>query len=336
MKAAVLARPGLENLTVRDRPDPRPGRGEVLVRLRAASLNFRDHLVVEGGYGSQQRQSDLVPLSDGAGEVVEVGAEVSQWKPGDAVVGSFFPRWEAGPPDARSFAATLGGTHDGVACELRVFGERELAAMPTHLSFEEAACFPCAGVTAWNALMAAGEAAPGMSVVTQGTGGVSLFALQLASALGHRVIATSSSDAKLAEVRALGATDLVNYSVRPDWHKAVREATRDRGAELVIDVGGEATLAHSVKCTAVGGTVSLIGVLGGAAPALPLALAVIRQIRLQGVTVGSTRMLRELLAFVDLHRLRPKVDRTFTLERIQDAIAYFRTGRHFGKVCVNL
>lgn len=336
MKAAVLARPGLEHLAIRSMPDPRPGKGEVLVRLRAASLNFRDHLIVDGGYGSQQRQHDLVILSDGAGEVMEVGPGVTCWKVGDAVVGSFFPNWESGRPSTRSFSVSLGGTHDGVACELRVFAERELAAMPSHLGFEEAACFPCAAVTAWNALAAAADGVPGMTVVTQGTGGVSLFALQLASAFGHRVIATSSTDAKLKQVRELGALEAINYSDTPDWHKAVRQATAGSGADLVVDVGGGSTLAKSIKAVTVGGTVSLIGVLGGSAPSLPLALAVIQQIRLQGITVGSTQMLRDVLAFSSVHRLKPVVHKTFALERIQDAIAFFRAGRHVGKICITI
>jgi alcohol dehydrogenase len=336
MKAAVLAQPGLAHLRIVERPDPVAGPGEVLVRLRAASLNFRDPLVVDGGYGSLQRMHDLIPLSDGAGEIAALGEGVSRWRYGDRVMGSFFPGWEDGAPTAENFARTLGGTHDGVACELRVFGEHEIAAIPSHLSFEEASTLPCAGVTAWSALFGQSTLVPGSTVVTQGSGGVSLFALALARKAGCRVIATSSSPQKLRRLRELGCDEGVDYRAQPQWARAVKELTGQRGAAHVVDVGGEATLPQSVKAVAVGGTVSLVGVLSGSAPALPLPLVVIQNIRLQGVTVGSTRMLRDLARFCEQHALRPVIDRVFPLEGLQDAIAHLRAGSHFGKVCIQI
>lgn len=225
MKAAVLETPGLEHLTIKDLPDPRPGLGEVLVRLRAASLNYRDWVVVHGGYGSQQKRRDLIPLSDGAGVVAELGPGVVGTKVGERVVGCFFPEWTSGEPSAERLAASLGGTVDGVASEYRVFPEHGLVPAPDYLTDVEAAALPCAALTAWNALVVLGRVAPGDVVLTQGTGGVAVFALQFARMTGGEVIATSSAEEKLARLRALGARHVISYAADREWGTTARTLT---------------------------------------------------------------------------------------------------------------
>jgi NADPH:quinone reductase-like Zn-dependent oxidoreductase len=271
----------------------------VLVRLKAATLNYRDLLLVEGVYNPKQRLP-IVPVSDGAGIVEEIGAGVTRFRPGDRVVTVLFQGWIGGEPTAAKLATGLGAGLDGVLCEYRVFDEAGLLPVPDYLSDAEAAALPCAGVTAWNAVVTLGRIRPGDVVLVQGTGGVALFALQCAKFAGATVILTSSDDAKLARGKALGADHLINYKAEPEWSRPVKALTNGRGADLIIEIGGAGTLAQSIRAVRVGGTIAMIGVLAGAAASdIPLPLVVMRQVRLQGITLGSREDFETMLrAFV--------------------------------------
>jgi NADPH:quinone reductase-like Zn-dependent oxidoreductase len=334
MKAAVIERPGLDNLKIEELPTPEPGPGEVLVRLRAASLNYRDTLIVVGGYGSRQKQARLIPLSDGAGEVVAVGPGAERWRLGDRVIGCLMPNWQGGEISEQKSAVSLGGSVDGCAAEYRRFPATGLVRTPEHLSDLEAATLPCAALTAWSAVITQGRLGAGDTVLTQGTGGVSLFALQFARLAGARVLAISSAPDRLQKLRELGASDVVNYREVPDWGRWARALTEGRGVDHVVEVGGAGTLAPSIRAVRVGGTISLIGVLGGAKPDFNLALVVMQNIRLQGVTVGSRDQFEAMLAAISAHKLRPVIDRVFPLAEIRTAIEYLGAGRHIGKVCI--
>ena len=337
MRAAVLAKAGLDNLAVVELPDPEPGPGEVLVRVQAATLNYRDLLTVEGGYGSRQRTENLIPVSDGAGEVVAVGDGVTRFAAGDRVVANFFQEWLAGEPDEVKLHSGLGGMIDGMACELRVLPEYGLCQTPSHLTDAEAAALPCAGLTAWSAVFDQGGVQPGDLVLTQGSGGVSVFALQFAKLAGAEVIATSSSDAKLERLKSLGADHLINYADTPEWARPAREISGGRGLDLVVEVGGAGTLEQSVKAVRLGGAVMLIGVLSGANHDFRLPLVVTRKIRLEGVTCGSYEQFEAMLRAIDTNGLRPALDDTrFGLDELPAALAHLREGRHFGKVVVEI
>lgn len=334
MKAAVILCPGIDNLRIEELPTPAAGPGEVLVRLRAASLNYRDTLTVVGGYGSRQKQERLIPLGDGAGEVAEVGPGVHSWRRGDRVIACLMPNWQGGEMSEDKSAASLGGSIDGCAVEYRVLPATGLARTPEHLSDIEAATLPCAALTAWSALISQGRIGPGDTVLTQGTGGVSLFALQFAKLAGARVIATSSTTERLRRLRELGADEVINYREEPDWGRRARTLTGGRGVDHVVEVGGAGTLAQSVRAVRVGGTLSLIGVLSGAKPDFNLAHIVMQNIRLQGVTVGSRDQLEHMLAAIAAHKLKPVVDRIFPLTEIRAAIEHLGARRHIGKVCI--
>lgn len=336
MKAVVLAAPGLDNVKIVERPEPEPGPGEVQVRMRAAALNFRDLVVVDGGYGSQQRTEDLILLSDGAGEVAAVGDGVRRFAPGDRVAAAFFQDWEGGPPSQAKLDSALAARLDGVLAEVRTFPERGLVAIPERLTFAQAATLPCAALTAWSAVIDQGRIAPGEVVLVQGTGGVSLFALQFAKLAGARVIATSSSDNKLEKVRALGADETVNYRATPEWGKAALALTGGRGVDHVVEVGGAGTLQQSLRCVRAGGTISLIGVLSGARHDLMLPYVLTRNVRIQGVTVGSREQFEAMLRAIEAHRLEPVIDRSFAMAEIADALAHLKAGRHFGKIVVTV
>jgi alcohol dehydrogenase len=336
MKAAVLESLGIDNLRVKEIPEPKAGPDDVLVRMRAGSLNYRDLVAIDGGYGSQQKRSDLIMLSDGAGEVVEVGENVRQFKPGDRVVASLFQKWDAGRPTNDRFRSGLGGILDGVACEYRALSASGVVRIPDSMSWTEAATLPCAALTAWSAVVGEISTKPGDSAVTQGSGGVSIFALQFAVACGARVIATSSSDAKLARLAELGAAELINYRELPEWGRLVVERTAGVGADLVVEVGGAQSLSQSLRAVRVGGTIALIGVLSGGRAELNLGPVVTRQVRLQGVTVGSRERLGEMIAAMTANGIRPVIDRVFPLDEIKDALLYLKAGRHFGKVCIEI
>jgi NADPH:quinone reductase-like Zn-dependent oxidoreductase len=334
MKCYELQGPdGAEGLTLVDRPVPQPGAGQVLVRLKAATLNYRDLLTVKGGYGSRQK-FPLVPLSDGAGVVESVGAGVRQFAAGDRVIGSFFENWLGGEPSEARMSAALGGAVDGVLAEYRVFPAHALVKAPQHLSDVEAAALPCAGVTAWSAVVKLGNIKPGQTVLTQGTGGVSLFALQFAKLCGARVISTSSSDAKIERLKTLGADVTINYKSTTDWGKKARELT-GHGVDLVVEVGGVGTLNESIRATRIGGTIAFIGVLAGPPPANSrLPLMVMQQQRLQGVTVGSVEDLQAMCDAIAASGMKPVIDRTFAFDQARDAFAHMASGAHFGKVAI--
>lgn len=336
MKAAILESLGVDGIRIKDLPEPSPAPGEVLVRLRAASLNFRDLVVIEGGYGSQQRREGLILLSDGAGEVVGIGEGVTEYRVGDRVATCFFQHWPSGRPTAERLGSSLSAQLDGVACEYRALPASGVVRVPDHLSWIEAATLPCAALTAWNAVIGEGGTQAGNTVVTQGTGGVSLFAVQFAKIAGARVISTSSAEAKLERLAALGAAGLINYRTEPDWGKRVRKLTDGVGADLVVEVGGADTLKQSMLAVRTGGTVALIGVLGGGKAELNLGPVVTGAMRLTGVTVGSRDSYEAMMRAVSLHSLRPVVDRVFPLHEIREALAYLRAGQHVGKVCLEL
>ncbi len=309
------------------REPPVPGAGEVLVRLRAASLNFRDLAILNGKYIGGPVARDTVPLSDGAGEVVDVGPDVTSFAAGDRVVATFT---QGADHDA------LGSPLDGVLREYAAFAADGLVKMPDHLDFETAATLPCAGVTAWNALFEGRPLKPGETVLTLGTGGVSLFALQLAKLAGARVIITSSSDGKLERARQLGADDTVNYTRTPDWEQAVLELTGGRGVDHLVEVAAPATLPKSYQAIGPGGEISLIGVLtrseGDLAP-YPLML---KRATLRGIFVGHREHLVALARAVAVNRMVPVVDRVFNFDAAPEAYAFLKAARHFGKVVIRI
>lgn len=336
MKAAVLQAPGPANLKIKEIADPRPGPGEVLVRLRAASLNYRDYVVVHGGYGSRQKRRDLIPLSDGAGAVAEVGSGVTRVKTGDRVAGCFFPEWTSGEPSVERLAVSLGGTVDGVASEYRVFPAHGLVPVPDYLTDAEAATLPCAALTAWSALVVLGRVAPSEIVLTQGTGGVAVFALQFARMAGAEVIATSSAEDKLARLRTLGARHTINYAEDRDWGTTARAITGDQGVHQVVEVGGAETLKQSLRAVRVGGVISVIGVLSGGTAEVGLMSILMHHVRIQGIRVGSREHFLSMLRAMALHALHPVIDRTFPLADLYGALEYLKTGRHVGKVIIEL
>jgi NADPH:quinone reductase-like Zn-dependent oxidoreductase len=325
----------LEGLQRAERPDPQPGPREILVRVHAASLNYRDQMIITGRYFGGPVDRDLIPLSDGAGEVVSVGPGVSRFKSGDRVAGTFFQVWVDGPPSGPP--AALGAPLDGVLAEYVVLHEDGAVAIPRSLSFEEAATLPCAGVTAWNALMVAGtRVKPGDTVLCLGTGGVSTFALQFARAAGARVIITSSSDDKIERARRLGASEGINYKRYPDWEKQVLEVTGGRGVDHVIEVGGVGTLARSFQAVGFGGKVAMIGVLAGpTGDANPLSL-MLKRASLHGIFVGSRAMFEEMNEAIEVNQIKPVVDKIFPFEKAVEAWRCFASGDFVGKVVIRV
>jgi NADPH:quinone reductase-like Zn-dependent oxidoreductase len=324
---------GLDQLRPAERPDPTPGPREALVRIRAASINYRDLLIVEGKYNPRM-QLPRVPFSDGAGEIAAVGAEVTSWKTGDRVVLPFMPGWLEGRLTREKSASALGGDVDGVLREFVTVPAEALLPIPGHLDFVQAAALPCAAVTAWNGLFAAGDLQPGQTVLLQGTGGVSIFGLQLARTAGARTILLSSSDAKLERARALGADETVNYRSEPDWEKKVLELTGGEGVDVTLEVGGVGTLPRTLKGTRMGGRVSLIGVLTGIAGEVPIGPVLHKMLRIDGIYVGSRAMFADLNRLLTQQRIEPVIDRVFDFADSLDALRYFQQGTHFGKVAL--
>ncbi|HYB40309.1 MAG TPA: NAD(P)-dependent alcohol dehydrogenase [Candidatus Methylomirabilis sp.] len=323
---------GPEHIRLAERPQPRPERGQVLLRMEAASLNYRDVVVARRGYGRWTGELPLVPLSDGAGRVVAVGDGVTRVKTGDLVCPIFCQGWIGGPFREGHRGGTLGGPRDGVMQEYMVLAEEGVARAPRHYDAVQAATLPCAAVTAWNAVVHQGQVKPGDAVVVQGTGGVSLFALAFAKMCGARVIATSSSDAKLERAKAMGADHLINYVTTPDWARAVKEATGGIGADLVVEVAGSVDLA--VRAVHMSGTVALIGVLGGASASLSLGPVVTQNIRLQGIFTGSRDLFEDMVRAIEQHGILPAVhEPLFAFEEVGRALEAFPRGGHFGKVC---
>ena len=325
---------GIDDLTPREAERPAPGRGQVLVRMRAASLNYRDLIIATGRYGALR--AGLVPVSDGAGEVVDVGADVARVKPGDRVCPIFMQTWLGGAHESEHGDSALGGSIDGVLAEYCLFEQDGLVPLPAHLSFEEGASLPCAAVTAWNALYAGqNPLKSGDIVLTLGTGGVSIFALQFARAAGARVIVTSSSDAKLARARELGAGDGVNYRDHPEWDAEVLRLTEGRGADHVIEVGGPGTLQRSIGSVRLGGAVNLIGaaLTEGQIDPMPLMR---RCATLRGIRVGSRQMFEAMNRTIEMHGLRPVIDKVFDFEQAAEAYRYLQSQAHLGKVVIRI
>lgn len=322
---------GPASLRLEDLPEPRPGPGQVLLRMRAASLNHRDLRIARGEHPGLPLPR--IPLSDGVGEVVAVGPDVSRVKIGERVAGTFFQRWLGGKLTESVMRSALGGDVDGVLAEYVVLHQDGVVHVPEHLSDAEAATLPCAALTAWNALVTQGGLAPGETVLALGTGGVSIFALQFARLAGARVIVTSSNDAKLERARQLGASETINYRATPDWDVRVRELTDGAGVDHVLEVGGVDTFERSVRSVRFGGHIALIGVLTGSG-AIDLGLIHRRRLRLQGVSVGSREMFEDMNRAVALHRLRPVIDRIFPFTEAPEALHYLQTGAHVGKVVI--
>jgi NADPH:quinone reductase-like Zn-dependent oxidoreductase len=313
--------------------DPRPN--EVMIRVRAVSLNYRDLLVVQGKYNPRMKLP-RVPLSDGAGEVVSVGAEVTDWKAGDRVVVPFFPAWLEGELTAEKAASALGGDVDGLLREFATVRADALLPIPAHLSFAQAATLPCAAVTAWHGLFVSGHLQAGQTLLLQGTGGVSLFGLQFGLMAGANVILTSSSDAKLERARAMGAHHTINYRAEPDWEKRALEITGGRGVNLTLEVGGVGTLSKTLRATRYGGHVSLIGVLSGITGEVQLGHLLHKAITLDGIFVGSRAMFAAMNEAVAQHRLEPVIDRIFPFEESPQAFRHLESAQHFGKIVISL
>jgi NADPH:quinone reductase-like Zn-dependent oxidoreductase len=327
---------GLDQLTPAQRPSPDPGPGQILLRMKAASLNYRDLLMIRGHYNPRQ-PLPLVPCSDGVGEVLAVGPGVTRFAVGDRACPIFAQAWIGGEPDADAGRSTLGGPIDGTLQQLMVVHEQSAVHPPAHLSDEEAACLPCAGVTAWRALVTEGGVKSGDTVLTLGTGGVSLFAVQIAKMLGARVVVTSSRDGKLARAKALGADHGINYRRDTAWGKSVAKWTEGRGVDLVMELGGAGTLNQSLRAVRVGGTISLIGVLDGASGEVPLTRILMRGVRVQGVFVGNRQDFEALNRALTAHPdVRPQVDRVFGFDEVPAALDYLSQGVHMGKVVVRI
>jgi NADPH:quinone reductase-like Zn-dependent oxidoreductase len=338
MRAYPIQQFGLNHLKQVELPMLQIAPGKVLIRVCAVSLNYRDLMMVEGAYNPKM-MLPRIPCSDGAGEVVAVGDGVSRVRVGDRVCGIFMQRWLNGPLTAEKSKAALGGDVDGMLAKYALLDEDGVVHFPEHLSYEEAATLPCAGVTAWNALRHAGEHAqpmlPGETVVIQGTGGVSIFALQFAKLLGVRVIGTSSSDEKLARAQELGLNAGCNYRERPEWSKWVAEMTGGVGADRIIEVGGAGTFGQSMRAARVGGVIAQIGVLSGAAASeIALTLILHKQLRVQGISVGSRAMFEEMSAAIAKAKLRPVINRVFEFEEAREAFLHMQSAGHFGKIVI--
>ncbi len=335
MRAMRVRHPAtIESLSLEEADEPTPGPGEIRVRIHAASINFRDALVVGGFFPVAD---GLIPLSDGAGEVVEVGAGVSGFAVGDAVVSCFHPAWTDGHIEKSQMTNSPGGPADGYACDYATRPVSHFTLAPKSLSHAESATLTCAGVTAWRAVVTDGQVKPGSTVLVLGTGGVSLFALQFAKAAGATVIATSSTAEKLDKLKALGADHVINYRETEKWGEAVLALTGGLGVDHVIEVGGPHTIGQSFIAARTGGHVAIIGAVGGFdTDTMPFAIVQAKRLRLQAVTVGSRRDQTDMIRAIDAHGIRPVIDSHFPLDRLGDAFAHLKTGGHFGKICIDI
>ena len=334
MKVAAVKKPGgLDKLVIEERPDPTPGPGQVLVRVRASSLNYHDFVVVLGGIPTPDGR---IPMSDGACEVVALGEGVTKWKVGDRVLSLFFPGWQSGQIEAAGFQSVPGDGADGFGAELVAAPETAFTRMPEGWTFEEAATLPCAALTAWRGLVNEARIKPGDWVLTQGTGGVSIFALQFAKAAGCRVISTSSSPEKMEHLKKLGADHVINYKETPDWGAAAFKLTGGRGVDEVVEIGGPGTMAQSIAACRPGGHISLIGVLTGVSGEVPTAALFSRNITLSGITVGSRRMQEDMIDAIEANGIKPVIDSTFPLDQIAAAFAHQASQKHFGKIVLTI
>ena len=332
MKTVRLRAPGgLENLKFVDEDHPKPRPGELLVRIRASSLNFHDDMVVLGKIPCADGR---IPMSDGAGEVIAVGDDIDEFKVGDAVVSTFYPNWLGGELTPTTQRVVAGDSVDGYAREFVCMPAHAFTKAPAGYTPSEAATLPCAGVTAWRALVVCGQVKPGETVLILGTGGVSLFALQFAKAAGARVIATSSSGEKLEKLKGLGADAVINYKAVADWGQKAKNLTDGRGVDHVIEVGGPGTLAQSIIACRLGGHIALIGVLTGFTAEVSIAALLSNQIRISGVSVASRTDQDNMIRAITANGLKPVIDRSFPLQEIVGAFEYYESQKHFGKVCL--
>jgi NADPH:quinone reductase-like Zn-dependent oxidoreductase len=333
MKSMTLSTPGgLDQLKLNHSAElGEPGPGEIRVRIRACSLNFHDYAVVVGAISTEDNR---IPMADGAGVVEAIGEGVSEFKIGDSVVSTFFPDWLTGPALIGNFSTTPGDGQDGYAREQVVRPTNWFTHAPKGYTHAEAATLTTAGLTAWRALVVDGGLKAGDTVLTMGTGGVSIFALQFAKMMGARVISTSSSDEKLERLAALGADHTINYKTTPAWGTKVQEMTGGKGVDHVIEVGGPSTLPESIDAVRIGGHIALIGVLTGWAGDIPTAKLMAKQVRLQGLIVGSRDHQQEMIRAIEANDMHPILDRSFALEEIADAFRYQESGKHFGKICL--
>ena len=336
MKAYEIQQPGVDNLAIAEREMPTAKFGEVLIKFHAFSLNYRDLMMVEGKYNPRMKLP-AIPFSDGAGEIVDVGDGVTKWKVGDRVCPIFMQGWGEGEPNAEKSKTALGGggDWDGVLREFGSFSQESIVRIPEHLSFEEAATLPCAAVTAWNALSVSGAIKAGDTVLTLGTGGVSVFAVQFAKIFGAQVLSTSSSDEKIAKLKSLGADETINYRDREDWDKAVLELTGRVGVDHVVEVGGSGTMTRSVNAAKIGGHVAVIGVLASGGDFNPVSL-LMKAVRLQGIFVGSRAMFEDMNRAITISGLRPVIDKTFGFGEVREALHYMESGSHFGKIVIKI
>lgn len=321
---------GIDNLKLVDKPAPTPGPGQIVVAMKAASLNYRDLLTVKMGGAPLP----LIPFSDGAGVVEAVGSGVTRVKVGDKVCPTFFQSWVDGPVTAEARNLALGGTVPGVLQEKMLIDAEGVTKFPDHLSFEEAATLPCAGLTAWRAIAVEAPIDARSTILVQGTGGVSIFALQFAKAIGAKVIATSSSDAKLERAKALGADYLINYKTTPEWGKTALELTNGRGADVVVEVGGENTLGKSLEAVRVGGSIVVIGVLGGFTNNIFIPALFGKNAKMIGISVGSREQFEGMNKAIAGWKLHPVIDKTFSFAQVPDALRAMEAAGHFGKICV--
>jgi NADPH:quinone reductase-like Zn-dependent oxidoreductase len=334
MQAIRLAKPGgLDKLAPADVEPRTPGPGEIQVRVEASSLNFHDYAVVAGMLPVEDGR---IPMSDGAGTVTAVGEGVTAFAEGDAVLSCFFPNWEDGEPELKRLIGVPGDHADGFAAQTVTRPATAFTRAPAGWTPAQAATLTCAGLTAWRGLMAEARIKPGDTVLTQGSGGVSIFALQLAKAAGCRVISTSSSDEKLERLKALGADELINYRDTPKWGKRATELTDGRGVDVVVEIGGAGTLPQSIEAVTIGGHISLIGVLAGFAGEVPTAALFGKNAALKGITVGSRSQQEDLIRAVEANGLEPVIDSTFPLLELADAFRHQESQKHFGKICVEL
>jgi NADPH:quinone reductase-like Zn-dependent oxidoreductase len=332
MQAMKLSAPGgIDKLHLADIEPRAPGFGEVQVRIHATSLNFHDYAVVTGLLPTDDGR---IPMSDGAGVVTAVGEGVTEFAEGDRVLSYFFPNWPGGRPTLPQLIGVPGDHIDGFAAQTVTMPVHAFSRMPTNLDFAAASTLSCAGLTAWRALVVETDLKPGDWVLVQGTGGVSVVALQMARMMGCRVIATSSSDAKLERLGALGAEHLINYKAHANWGEQAFALTGGRGVDLVVEVGGPGNLPQSISALAVDGCISLIGVLTGWSGEMPTAALMTKNGRLSGITVGSQADQAQMIAAVEAHDLQPVIDKTFALDELGDAFRYQESQQHFGKICV--
>jgi len=325
---------GINSLALVEKETPTPGPGQIQIDVKAVSLNYRDLMVVEGRYNPKLAMP-RVPCSDGAGEVVAVGAGVTQWKPGDRVAGIFMQNWLDGGASAAKGKGALGGDIDGMITTEVVLSEHGIVRIPNHLSYEEASTLPCAGVTAWNSLFTSADVHPGSTILILGTGGVSIFSLQFAKMAGARVLGTSSSDEKLEQAKTLGLDAGLNYRTTPDWEKWAFEQTGGEGVDLIVDVGGSGTLPRAFKALRHGGTIAQMGVLAGVSDQLDIRPIFAKQLKIHGIYVGSRADFVAMNKAIAQAKLKPVIDRVFAFEEFPAALRHMEAGAHFGKIVVS-